>query len=77
MLAYQNPNKELDMADEKECYWLRGMGRKWREVTQEQFIKAEQNAGFHPKRGCGPVATGGFSAGSMEGAITYDGKPPS
>jgi hypothetical protein len=48
------------------------------EVTQEQFILAERNAGFHPKRGCGPVATGGFSNGTIRGIVRYepDSEPP-
>lgn len=39
----------------------------WQEVTEEDFVRAEQGAGFLPKPGCGPVATGGFSAGGQQG----------
>lgn len=37
------------------------------EVTQDEFIAAERAAGFHPKHGCGPLATGGFSTGGSYG----------
>jgi len=39
----------------------------WQEVTEEEFVAAERGAGFYPKHGCGPVATGGFSAGGQRG----------
>ena len=42
-----------------------------KEVTQDEFVRAEQNAGFHPKYGCGPVATGGFSNGTISGRVEY------
>ena len=57
--------------DMKERYWLRVAGLAWQEATQEQFISAEHDAGFRPKGGDG-VATGGFSAGGVEGKVTYD-----
>lgn len=34
--------------------------RKWVEVSQDEFVKEERDAGFIPKPGCGPVATTGF-----------------
>ena len=50
-------------------YFLR---TKWydkpKEVTKNQFIAAERNAGFHPKSGKG-CATGGFSGGGVHGMI--------
>lgn len=39
----------------------------WQEVTEDQFVNAERGAGFRPKPGCGPVATGGFSSGGQSG----------
>jgi hypothetical protein len=39
----------------------------WQEVTEQEFVNAERGAGFYPKPGCGPVATGGFSAGGQRG----------
>jgi hypothetical protein len=39
----------------------------WQEVTEEEFARAERSAGFYPKPGCGPVATGGFSASGQRG----------
>lgn len=56
-------------------YWLRVPGLKWQEVSQVKYIEMERNAGFHPKLGCGPVATASFSTGCIEGRITYDEVP--
>ena len=53
-------------------YWLKISGRSWKKVTQDEFIKAEQRAGFFPKPDCGPMATGGFSSGITEGRVTYE-----
>jgi hypothetical protein len=39
----------------------------WQEVTEQEFVNAERGAGFRPKPGCGPVATGAFSAGGQRG----------
>lgn len=52
-------------------YWLRTETSPWEEATEEQFVQAERSAGFYPKLGCGPVATGGFSKGDSEGKVTY------
>lgn len=56
----------------KERYYLSVAGSDYQEVTQEQFIRAEEGAGFHPKKGCGPVATAGFSGNSISGKIEYE-----
>lgn len=42
----------------------------WREVTKEQFIKAERNAGFWPKVE-GEVATGSFGGRGVVGRTEY------
>ena len=57
----------------KERYWLRVRvsGLPWQEATREQFVQAEREAGFHPKPGCGDVATAGFGNGITEGRVTY------
>lgn len=61
-----NPNIETMTGRDGETYWLdRGEG--YQQVSQKAFIQAERNAGFHPKPGCGPVATGGFGAGGYNG----------
>lgn len=39
----------------------------WVEVSAMAFINAEHEAGFHPKPGCGPFATAGFSASIHRG----------
>lgn len=57
--------------DMKERYWLRISGHAWQEATKDQFVQAERSAGFRPKPGCGDVATGGFSNGSLQGRVTY------
>lgn len=55
-----------------EKYYLKGSWEtEYTEVTQEEFIRAERAAGFHPKYGCGPCATGGFSSGSVSGKVEY------
>lgn len=38
-----------------------------REVDAEAFIAMERACGFHPKPGCGPFATAGFSSHGMDG----------
>lgn len=53
----------------------------WQEVTQERFVAAERAAGFIPKPGLGPVATGGFSstAAKFKGKVEIvdaDAAPP-
>jgi len=58
-----------------ERYYLQLAGvSDWIEVSQEKFVQAERAAGFRPKPGCGPVATGGFSNGSVCGREPT--KPP-
>jgi hypothetical protein len=54
-----------------EHYWLRVSTLPWQEATREQFIQTERASGFHPKPGCGEVATGRFSSGAIQGRITY------
>lgn len=43
----------------------------YREVTEDQFVTAERQAGFYPKPGCGPVATSGFSGHGVSGQVRY------
>ena len=57
-------------------YWLKNGNETWREVSQERFIQAEREAGFHPKVGCCPVATNGFFKGAAKGAVTYGDNHP-
>lgn len=56
----------------KAKYYLSILGKEPIEVTQEEFIQAERSAGFRPKPGCGPVATGGFGSGIISGSIKYE-----
>ncbi|WP_391557166.1 hypothetical protein [Robertmurraya sp.] len=43
-----------------------------KEVTKEEFIKAERAAGFRPKSGRDDVcATGGFSGKGLSGSVRY------
>ena len=44
----------------KKKYFIQYHGQE-KEVSEKEFIEVERAAGFYPKRGCGPVATGGFS----------------
>jgi hypothetical protein len=53
------------------CKYFLTFGRaEEREVTQEEFIKAERQCGFRPKYGDG-VATGGFGSGMIHGRVEY------
>jgi len=52
-------------------YFLRILEHPEVEVTEEEFIRAERATGFWPKADCGPVATGGFSAGVFRGRVEY------
>lgn len=44
--------------------------QEWSEVTQQQWIIAERNAGFYPKYGKGE-ATGGFTGHGVAGKVEY------
>jgi hypothetical protein len=48
----------------------------YQEVTKEQFIDAEQSAGFHSKFGPNEIATGGFSGRGISGKVEYVPSPP-
>jgi hypothetical protein len=55
-----------------ETYWLRATESGfYSQVSLEQWCQAERGAGFHPKPGCGPTATGGFSSGGLSGTAQY------
>lgn len=41
------------------------------EVTEEEFCQAERASGFRPKKGCGPVATTGFSSEAVTGRVEF------
>lgn len=43
-----------------------------KEVTKEEWIKAERGAGFYSKFGSDHEATGGFSSGGISGSIRYE-----
>lgn len=38
-----------------------------RETDINGYIDFERSCGFHPKPGCGPLATGGFTSGNRSG----------
>jgi hypothetical protein len=43
-----------------------------KEVTKEEFIKAERSAGFYPKSGNpNDCATGGFGYDGLQGSVKY------
>ena len=44
----------------------------WKEVTREQFIRAERAAGFRSKFGDDHPATAGFSSGNTRGRVRYE-----
>lgn len=51
-------------------YFLSFMGME-KEVTKEEYIKAERQAGFHSKLGPDHEATGGFGSGGMKGSTRW------
>lgn len=54
-------------------YFLKGSWEKeYTEVTKEQYIEAEEGAGFFPKPGCGDVATDSFSGHGIRGKVNYE-----
>lgn len=54
-----------------EEYYLQIADGPRQRVSQEEFVSAERAAGFRPKPGCGPVATGGFSSGPIRGSVDF------
>jgi len=53
-------------------YYLKVSWQKeYTEVTKEEYIRAERNAGFHSKFGDGEIATASFSNGNVEGKVRY------
>lgn len=55
-----------------EHYYLKADHQtEWDEVTREQFINAEQAAGFRSKFGVGHLATSGFSGKGMRGKVEH------
>jgi len=43
----------------------------YKEVSKQEFIRAEQSAGFNSKFGVNHLATGGFCGGGVSGKIEY------
>jgi hypothetical protein len=52
-------------------YYLSFMGME-KEVTKQEFISAERQAGFYSKFGSDHEATGGFGGGGVSGSIRYE-----
>ena len=52
--------KEADKPVERYYLSFDGIADSEREVTADEFVAAERNAGFYPKPWCGPFATSGF-----------------
>jgi hypothetical protein len=57
------------MTTKADRYWLRIFDKEWQEVTKEQFIEAELQAGFHSSHGPGTIATAGFGTNVLDGQI--------
>jgi len=51
---------------------LAGIDMEWREVTKDEYIRTEQNAGFHSKFGRDYIATASFGTGTVEGKVEYE-----
>lgn len=52
-------------------YYLSSDVHPEKQVTEQEFIRAEQNAGFRSKFGPHHVATGGFSGRGMHGRVVF------
>jgi hypothetical protein len=66
----KGPAEALRALGFEERYFLTRPGGVEHEVTQEEFVAAELEAGFHPKAGLGPVATAGFeSSAGVRGRV--------
>lgn len=60
------------MANYKVEYYLSHKLLGEKEVTKEEFIKAERAAGFYPKSGNpDDCATGGFGGDGLRGSVKY------
>lgn len=66
------------MEDELDKYYLKADWQNdWQEVTKEEWIKAERQAGFGPKGVCSDeaymkiCATGGFSGSGFKGKVIH------
>jgi hypothetical protein len=57
------------MSDDTYNYFLEHAIFGKKQVTREEWIKAERSAGFHPKYGGDGPATGGFSGNGISGSI--------
>lgn len=75
MMKMDTPQAAVESGDH---YWLREGEQPWRAVSRDEFAEAERRAGFHPKQGCGPLATAGFgsSVRNVQGRITDTNTPP-
>ena len=56
----------LDLDD-----WAEDIDLDWKEVTKEQYMRAERAAGFRSKFGPGHIATAGFSGSGVRGKVSY------
>lgn len=63
--------ERVDVDRSRDRYFVRDHGGPEREVDADGFIAKERGCGFHPKPGCGPFATGGFTQGENEGRIEH------
>jgi len=54
-------------------YYLKGNWEKeYKEVTKEEYIRAERSAGFRSKFGDNEIATAGFSGHGVDGKVDYE-----
>ena len=59
------------MKGENKYYLKADFMDEYKEVSKQEFIQAEQNAGFRSKFGRNHLATGGFGSGGISGKIEY------
>lgn len=63
------PIKEKEMKDDDKYYLRADFMDEYKEVSKEEFIRAEQAAGFYSKFRQDHPATAGFSGGGVSGMV--------
>lgn len=64
-----NPIKKTNRGHDR--YFVTDHDGVERETDSNGYISMERSCGFHPKPGCGPFATGGFTSGDRAGRIEH------
>lgn len=57
-------------------YWIKTGNNPWREISQEEFIEVEKDAGFCSEDGCGLEVTAGFRIKDTQTRVTANDTEP-